>query len=162
VGGGGGDAAAGGGSTAGVPVRCFVDGHHALLAAGRLNGGRSMLFFVDSGLAGAAFAAPPEVVAEAGIPAPARLDQGLGGGEGAVPFGVFPVAALSLGRLRRRDLVGIGGALTSGFLWSRGFRVDGLVSHQFLSAYAWGFDLDRGRLLAYRPAPAGGGASAGG
>jgi predicted aspartyl protease len=123
-----------------VPVRMADD--HYLLAVGHLDDGPPLTLFVDSGLAGGAFAAPASTLSAAGVrrSGPSVEGQGAGGAMAAWPF---DVASLSLGAARREGLVGIGGAFPPQLEWALGFRIGGLVSHGFLDAYAVTIDLDR-------------------
>ncbi|MFI7133580.1 retropepsin-like aspartic protease [Nonomuraea sp. NPDC050153] len=60
---------------------------------------------------------------------------------------------VSLGPLTRRDpLVAVARSRTTPWQSFGGVRVDGLLSHGFLKAYAWTLDFDRGRYM-FRSAP---------
>ena len=73
----------------GVAVPFWLAEDHFVVAWGTINGGRPMLFFVDTGLAGAGFTGPKSTVREAGVvlqPAGAVDGLGAGGAFSAVPF----------------------------------------------------------------------------
>lgn len=134
-----------------VPVLMADD--HFLLADGRLNDGPTMLCFVDSGLAGGAFACPRSTLAAHGITrGSAEVVQGHGGG-GAMSAWPFDVAALSLGAARNEGLVGVAGVFPPQLERAYGFRIGGLVSHGFLRDYAVTFDFER-MVIVLEPAPA--------
>jgi hypothetical protein len=128
----------------------YLQGTHFLLAHGSLNGYKGLLFHIDSGLAGdAAFGAPRETLEYVGIPIPdTEVHEGsVGGGGGGFAAGVFPIAELGLGDLAQHDLIGSFGALPPGSYWALGFILDGLISHNFLRAYAWTLDFDSMRMV---------------
>jgi len=132
-------------------VPFYLQGTHFILAHGSLNGRDGLLFHVDSGLAGeAAFGAPRQTLAYAGIPVPEVevRENTVGGGGGGFATGTFEIAELGLGRLTRRDLVGSYGALPPDSYWRLGFIVDGLISHNFLREHAWTFDFDGMKMVA--------------
>jgi tetratricopeptide (TPR) repeat protein len=114
-------------------------GDHFLLAAGRLNDGEPQMFFVDTGLAGAAFTAPESTLKSAGIAAPVPAGD-KDGGIGTAAIAPFDVASLSLGTLRRERLSGLFGAFPPSLEMALGTRIGGIVSHGFLRPYAVTFD----------------------
>jgi predicted aspartyl protease len=130
-------------SAAIIDVPMLMADDHFLLAEGRLNDGPPTMLFVDSGLAGGAFACPASTLKEAGIErGSTQIVKGRGGG-GEMTAWPFDVSALSLGQARREGLQGIAGAFPPQLEWAYGFRIGGLVSHGFLRAYAVTFDFDR-------------------
>ncbi len=133
----------------------YLQGSHFILTHGSLNGYEGMLFHVDSGLAGLpAFAAPEETLEYVGIPLPELVvhEGTMGGGGGGFAVGEFEIESLGLGRLVRHDLIGSYGAQPPGSYWGLGFILDGLVSHNFLKAYAWTMDFDAMRMYFSRDA----------
>ncbi|MGZ6274058.1 MAG: pepsin/retropepsin-like aspartic protease family protein, partial [Candidatus Limnocylindrales bacterium] len=124
---------------------------HFILAGGKLNDGPPATFFVDSGLAGGAFACPASTLKQAGIRrGSGPTVEGHGGG-GAMKVWPFDVASLSLGDARQEGLQGIAGAFPPQLEWAFGFRIGGLISHVFLRSYAVTFDFER---MAIRLEPA--------
>jgi len=121
-----------------IVVPFWMAGDHFIVAWGTVNGSRPMLFLVDTGLAGKAFTAPKSTLQEAGIqPDESRVSEGLTilGKEREVPF---TVDELTLGDAREHDLEGV--ANNFRIEYALGFRVGGLISHQFFRRYALTFD----------------------
>ena len=130
-------------------VPFYLQSTHFLLARGSLNGVDDLLFHVDSGLAGTpAFSAPRQTLEYVGIPIPEiETREGNIGGGGAFATGTFEIAELGLGGLVQSDLVGDFGALPPQAYRMLGFIQDGLISHNFLRAYAWTLDFERMRMV---------------
>ena len=55
----------------------------------------------------------------------------------------FGVVALNLGPVRRQDLRGLAGVFPSELESGLGFRLDGIVSHEFFLPFAVTFDFAR-------------------
>ena len=127
----------------------YLQSTHFLLARGSLNGVGDLLFHVDSGLAGTpAFSAPRQTLEYVGIPIPEiEAREGSIGGGGAFATGTFEIAELGLGDLVQSDLVGDFGALPPQGYRMLGFIQDGLISHNFLKAYAWTLDFEGMRMV---------------
>ncbi len=122
----------------------WIAGDHCLVAWGCINRRHPTLMFLDSGQAGLAFAAPWSTVKAAGIALRAEeAGEGYGGG-GAVPVVPFELAALSLGPTQAR---GVRGAFTGSFPLETqfGFRIGGLVAHEFFVPHALTLDFTRMR-----------------
>jgi hypothetical protein len=136
---------------AAIDVPFLLADDHFMLAVGRLNDGSPTTFFVDSGLAGGAFACPASTLKEAGVTrGSGPIVEGHGGG-GAMKVWPFDVASLSLDDARLQGLQGIAGAFPPQLEWAFGFRIGGLISHGFLRSYAVTFDFER---MAIRLEPA--------
>ena len=126
-------------------------GDHILLARGSLGASGPLLWFLDTGLAGAAFTAPRSTLLEAGVAlrdTVAFTGQGGGGAVRAVPF---QVDSLRLGSIEQSGLLAMLGPFPSSLEFSLGPRVAGIVSHAFLRPYRVTFDLDRMTLTLERP-----------
>jgi predicted aspartyl protease len=124
-----------------VPFRLADD--HFMVAEGTLNGGPPLVFFVDTGLAGLALAAPTSTLTEAGIDwKSGPRSSGVGAG-GAIDVHPFPVESLTLGGARGQNLHGLAGAFPPALEWELGFRIAGLISHEFFRPYAVTFDFER-------------------
>ena len=131
-------------------VPFYLQSTHFLLAKGSLNGVDDLVFFVDSGLAGTpAFSAPRQTLEYVGIPIPeVEAREGMmGGGGGGFSTGIFEIAELGLGGLTQAGLVGDFGGLPPQSYRMLGFIQDGLISHNFLKAYAWTLDFERMRMV---------------
>lgn len=127
-------------------VPFYLEGTHAILTHGSLNGCEGLLFHVDSGLAGdPSFGAPEQTLRYVGIPIPEVVvrEDVIGGGGGGFAVGQFEIATLGLGPLEQPDLIGSFGGQPPGSYRRFGFIMDGLVSHNFLRHYAWTLDFDR-------------------
>jgi hypothetical protein len=136
-----------------IEVPFWMADDHFILAEGSLDDGPPLLFFVDSGLGGGAFTCPASTLQEAGIDLrSAPHGEGPGGG-GSVGLRPFEVASLSLGGARREQLIGIAGPFPPQLEWEYGFRIGGLISHEFLRAYAVTFDFQR-MSMRLEPGPA--------
>jgi len=118
---------------------------HLIVARGSLDGVAPLTFILDSGLQdeeGAAFAAPPETLAAAGIAIPDTKEDVRETGAGHVPLqvGRFPVRRLSLGPLAQHDLLGFYGVFPDAWKQPADFPIHGIVSHGFLRRYSWTLD----------------------
>jgi len=136
-----------------IEVPFWMAGDHFMVASGSVDSSGAETWFVDSGLAGAAFTAPTSTLLEAGIAVPDTSSgmTGLGGG-GSVRAAPFHVRRLSLGGAEATDLLGIFGAFPPTLERAMGFRIGGIVSHAFLRAWSVTFDFDRMRMVLERAA----------
>lgn len=129
-----------------IEVPFWLAGDHLMVARGALGSAPSMMWFIDTGLAGAAFTAPESTLAAAGIRPQGQGGEGIGGG-GLVKVMPFPIDRLSLGDARASGLMGFLGPFPPSLEWSEGFRIGGLISHGFFRGYTVTFDFDRMRLV---------------
>lgn len=130
----------------GVAVPFWLAEDHFMVAWGTLNGGRPMLFFVDTGLAGAGFTGPQSTLRHAGVVLePEGAVNGVGGG-GAFSAVPFDVGELSLGEVSHEHLPGVDGAFPKQIERAMGFRIGGLISHQFFRSHALTLDFAAMRL----------------
>ncbi|HXV86348.1 MAG TPA: aspartyl protease family protein, partial [Gemmatimonadales bacterium] len=133
-----------------VVMPFWMAGDHLMLAWGRMNGAGPFLWFVDTGLAGPGFTGPRATITEAGIELPSQpTAQGQGGG-GRVSVTPFAVAELSLGDAAEKNIVGVFGPFPESLEMSHGFRIAGIISHQFFRRYAVTFDFDAMQLILVR------------
>ena len=129
-----------------IEVPFWMSDDHYMVAWGRLNESEPRLFFVDTGLGGAAFTAPPSMLAEAGIHTFGPKERGrVAPGEIAVQ--TFPIERLSLGAAQQRDLLGMAGPFPGPLEREHRFRIAGLISHGFFRPYQLTFDFARMRLI---------------
>lgn len=128
----------------------WMAGDHFIVAWGRVNQSAPALFFVDTGLAGAGFTCPRSILDEAGIKlSEERAGEGIGGG-GRVRIVPFEIDELALGNATERKLRGFFGPFPESLEYSLGFRIGGIISHQFFRSYALTFDFDGMRLFLKR------------
>jgi hypothetical protein len=125
-----------------VPFMTY-EGHQMVSDDGSLNGIGSLRFFVDSGLAGAAFTCPARTLERAGIAVPEVAHRGGTGGGGPVKTGRFKIDELGLGPLRQRGLTGVYIEPVAGEETEQERRRDGIISHSFLRNYRWTIDAKR-------------------
>jgi predicted aspartyl protease len=133
----------------GVVVPFWMAGDHFMVAWGRVERREPVLLFVDTGLAGAGVNLTQAVRKDAGI----RLledqaTEGVGGG-GKVRSVPFVVKELSLGGAREENVRGL---YDGPFRWENtfGFRLGGMIGHQFFRSYATTFDFTSMRLTLKR------------
>jgi hypothetical protein len=135
---------------AAVSVPFWMAGDHFMVAWGRVGKSQPLLLFVDTGLAGGGFVGPQSTLGEAGIELPQGPErQGVGGG-GTVKIVPFVVEDLSLGPVTEHNISGFFGPFPPSLEFSEGFRIGGIISHQFFRSYALTFDFTGMRLLLRR------------
>jgi Aspartyl protease/Tetratricopeptide repeat len=124
-----------------VAVPFWMAADHFILGEGRVNSLPNELFFLDSGLAGAAVNLPKSVLARAAI----HLDQSQAvegqGAAGTLTSIPYVVPEVSFGGIVQRN---INGLYDGPVFWESdlGFRVGGMIGHEFLRPYAVTFDFD--------------------
>jgi len=132
-------------------VPFWLAGDHFMLAGGSLGASGPLLWFIDTGLAGAAFTAPASTLDQGGI---ALKDtaafSGVGGG-GSVRVIPFRVDALRLGEVEQSGLMAFLGPFPASLERGLGPRVAGIVSHAFLRSYRVTFDFERMRMTLAKP-----------
>jgi hypothetical protein len=140
-------------ATGAIEMPFWMAGDHYMVASGTVDSSGSKTWFVDSGMAGAAFTAPASTLRDAGIPLPDTTKgiSGIGGG-GSVHASMFHVSRLTLGSAEASNLMGFFGVFPPTLERAFGFQIDGLVSHAFLRAWSVTFDFDRMRLVLEKPA----------
>ena len=137
-------------STPQIVIPFWMAGDHLMLAWGTVNKSAPMLMFVDTGAAGVGFIGPQSTIDESGIKLPTGAEStGVGGG-GAVKFTPFSVDDLSLGDAREQDIMGVFGPFPASLEMKNGFRIGGLISHQFFRPYSVTFDFDGMRIYLKR------------
>lgn len=124
-----------------IVVPFWMAGDHFILAWGRINDSRPMLWFVDTGLAGGGFIGSAATLKEAGIevPAPSAVPAGAVVGQTSP----FVVEKLSLGDAVEHRISGLQGQFSA----FSGIRLDGIISHQFFRPYALTLDFEKMRLF---------------
>jgi len=120
---------------------------HTMVAWGTVNQSGPLLFFVDTGLAGAGFTCPQSTLQEASIKLDGgQLIEGSGGG-GKISSTLFEVEELTLGNAREYKVLGAYGAFPPQLENAFGFRIGGLISHTFFKPYAFTLDFIRMRYF---------------
>jgi predicted aspartyl protease len=116
---------------------------HYMLAKGNINSGEEMLFFIDTGLGGNAFTCPKSTVNKCGLVL-SRKGSGYGvGGGGKIKSIPFSIEKLSLGGITEKNLHGIYGPFPPSLEKSFGFKIGGLISHDFFSTHTVIFDYSK-------------------
>jgi hypothetical protein len=133
-----------------IVIPFWLAGEHFIVAWGRVNRSKPMLLFVDTGLAGGGFLCPESTLKDAAIQLPlGPAFEGIGGG-GKVKIVPYEVAELSLGDAREQKIRAFFGAFPDRIEYSEGFRIAGIISHQFFRPYALTFDFSEMRLFLKR------------
>ncbi len=131
-------------------VPFWMAGDHLMVAWGRVSRAAPVLLFIDTGLAGGAYTGPRSIIDSAGIKLKEdRAGEGVGGG-GKTTVIPFDIEALELGGAREQNLRGFFGPFPPSLEYSMGFRIGGIVSHQFFRPYALTFDFTGMRLFLRR------------
>jgi predicted aspartyl protease len=131
----------------------WMAGDHFMVTWGKVNRSLPLLFFVDTGLAGGGFVCPPSTLKDAGIDLPKGAEiEGVGGG-GKVKAVAFMVDQLSLGGVEARQIQSFLGVFPPTLEHGEGFRIAGIVSHEFFRPYALTFDFQGMRLFIGRSKP---------
>jgi hypothetical protein len=138
-----------------VTLPLWIARDHYLLTLGRIGKAPESLWFVDTGLAGAAITAPETTLIEAGFPVPdtSSASNGMGGG-GPVKIRPFPVDRFALGGTSQTGLYGVYGAFPATLERGFGYRIAGIISHAYLRAYRVTFDFAAHQLVLQKPATA--------
>jgi tetratricopeptide (TPR) repeat protein len=113
----------------------LVDDHY-MMAKGNVNNSDTMLLFVDTGLAGNAFTCPKSTLKKNELEYnKMKKSQGLGGGG---YFNTYPmeINSICLGDICVKKLHGVFGAFPKQIENSFGFKIDGLISHEFFRNYS--------------------------
>ena len=129
-----------------IEIPFWMAEDHFMVAWGRVNKGERTLFFLDTGLAGGGFTGARKTLDDAGV----KLDEenafeGIGGG-GKVVAIPFVVEELAFGDAIEKN---INGVFTERFPieYSVGFRIGGIISHQFFRTYSLTFDFIKMRFI---------------
>lgn len=125
-----------------VTVPFYMWGDHFMFAHGRMGNHRNLVFFVDSGLV--AITMRKGKLRQAGFTTSAEGFKRLGvlpaGAKG--PFHFFP-GNVGLGKLIQKGILVYRNPKTWKKLSFGGIRVDGLISHAWLTRYQWTIDFDK-------------------
>jgi hypothetical protein len=128
----------------------WMAGEHFMVAWGQVNKSKPVLLFVDTGLAGGGFLCPESTLKDAAILLPqGPAFEGVGGG-GKMKIVPYEVEELSLGDAREQKIRAFFGAFPDRIEYSEGFRIAGIISHQFFRPYALTFDFSKMRIFLKR------------
>jgi hypothetical protein len=122
-----------------IAVPFWIASDHFMVGWGRVETLPPALLFVDTGLAGAGVKLAEPVIKEAGI----KLEEGKAfegaGGGGKLKIVPYTVRRLSFGDLQEDNVAGL---YDGPFPWENmfGFRLAGMVGHDFFRPYAVTFD----------------------
>jgi predicted aspartyl protease len=135
-----------------VAVPFWMASDHFMVGWGRVETLPPSLLFVDTGLAGAGVKLAEPVIKAAGIKLEEdKASEGAGAG-GTLKIVPYTVRQLSFGDLREDDVAGL---YDGPFPWENtfGFRLAGMVGHDFFKPFAVTFDFETMRIfLASQPA----------
>jgi predicted aspartyl protease len=132
-----------------VIVPFWMADDHFMVAWSRIEKREPELLFVDTGLTDGAAKLTETVIKEAGIPLDkAKAVESTGGG-GKLQSIPFTLKELSLGEASEKN---VRGWFEGPFPWeySFGFRLAGMVGHEFFRPYAVTFDFDGMRIILER------------
>ncbi|HNQ21535.1 MAG TPA: aspartyl protease family protein [Phycisphaerae bacterium] len=133
-------------------VPFWMAGTHTMVAWGKVNDSPPLLMFADTGLAGGGFLCPESTLKDAGIDISGLPSfQGMGGG-GPVTVTPFKIERLSFGAATASGITGFFGGFPPASEYDKGFRVGGIISHEFFKRFALTFDFEKMRFL-LTPAP---------
>jgi tetratricopeptide (TPR) repeat protein len=119
---------------------------HFMLAKGSINNSDSLLFFIDTGLT-MAFTCPQSTIKKVKVPLQQHnkaTEQGGGGDYDTVPF---DIEKLCLGNVCVSNLHGQYGPFPPSLEHSFGFKIDGLLSHEFFLNKSLTIDFERMTFL---------------
>jgi len=117
---------------------------HMIVARGRVNDAPPALLLVATGVT-VGFTCPESMVEQASL----KFDRNgsvVPTTERRANLAPFVVNDLYLGEARQQNVAGLAGAFPAGWEHAYGFRIGGLVAHQFFRSYAVTFDFSGMRL----------------
>jgi tetratricopeptide (TPR) repeat protein len=129
-----------------VAVPFWIASDHFMVGWGRVETIPPALLFVDTGLAGAGVKLAEPVIKQAGIKLEEdKAYEGAGGG-GKLKIVPYTLRRLSFGDLQEENVAGL---YDGPFPWENtfGFRLAGMVGHDFFKPYAVTFDFETMQLF---------------
>ena len=132
-----------------IEIPFWMAGDHYIVAHGRVNHAPPVLLYIVTGIAGFGFACPNSTLQAARIDLSATplLQPASQGNTGIQQF---VVDDLSLGGATAQNIRGLAGAFPAFLEHSLGFRIAGMISHQFFRPYALTLDFTGMRLFLAR------------
>jgi len=129
-----------------IEIPFWMAEDHYMVAWGSVNKSEKTLFFLDTGLAGGGFTGAKKTLEDGQVELDeAKAQEGLGGG-GKVKIIPFVVEELAFGDAVERNINGVF-AEKFPLEYSTGFRIGGIISHQFFRTYALTFDFLKMRFI---------------
>jgi hypothetical protein len=130
----------------------WLEDMHMILAKGTVNNHGPMILFVDTGLAGAGFTSSESLLHEYGINVDWSKAKEAPGGGGKVKATDIIINRLTLGSDKNEIIENNvhGKAIEGGIPVvgdMMGFKIGGLVSHQFFRDHAVTFDFERMKIV---------------
>ncbi|MHA1126931.1 MAG: aspartyl protease family protein [Candidatus Heimdallarchaeota archaeon] len=129
-----------------IEIPFWMAEDHFMVAWGSVNNSEKTLFFLDTGLAGGGFTGSKKTIEDGNV----ELDEenafeGIGGG-GKIKAIPFVVKELAFGDAVEKN---INGVFTENFPieYKVGFRIGGIISHQFFKPYTLTFDFLKMRFI---------------
>jgi len=123
--------------TRGIVIPFWLAGDHYMVAWGRVNQAPELLL-VDTGFAGGGFLCPQSTLKQAGIAVQPQEGQ---------PLSPFVVDDLVLADAHQQKIHGLTGVFPPSLENQFGFRIGGLISHEFFKPYVVTFDFERMRII---------------
>ncbi|THU38306.1 tetratricopeptide repeat protein [Niastella caeni] len=124
-----------------------IAGDHYMLAKGSINDSDTMLFFIDTGLGNTAFTCPASTVKKLKLPLQKNKRSSGQGGGGHYDIYPFHIEKLCLGNICVSNLHGQYGPFPKTLENSFGFKIDGLLSHEFFLNKALTIDFESMKYL---------------
>jgi hypothetical protein len=133
----------------GYEISFWLASDHVMVAKGRVNDSPEHMFYLDTGLAGAGgFMVSPEFAKEINIELPDEEAQGISGGG---KLNIKPIVAdkVTLGQITEKNVRGLYGGLHTNdeYRTSTGFRIVGIISHDFFRSYRLTFDYSSMKVI---------------
>lgn len=136
-----------------IAMPMWMAGDHINVAWGTAENSGPLLFFLDTGMAGGGFTCTESTLKDAGVTLETQTQsQGIAGA-GAVKIVPFLLKQATLGDAKETDILGFYGPFPPSLEYQFGFRIAGILSHQFFRPYAVTFDFYSMKLLLKKPAP---------
>ena len=128
-----------------ISVPFWMAGDHFMIAHGRVNALPEMLFFVDTGIAGAGAKLTQAVIARAGIHLDEQKATQGGGAGGTIRTVPYRIPRLALGEFVRTNVPGVyDGQLP--IATKLGFDVPGMIGHDAFVGHSITFDFSSMRI----------------
>ena len=124
---------------------------HVMVARGRVNDAPPALLFVATGLA-SGFTCPESTAEQAALSFN-RQNSSVPAAARGVNMAPFVVNDLYLGDAHQQNVSALAGAFPPVLEYTYGFRIAGLISHQFFRPYAVTFDFTAMRIFLSVPSP---------